>query len=250
MTVMEPPYASCSRKRKRPPGELGDELSSTRDEDFQPTQEAKYVVDEDEDEEEEELVQLRTKREYQQVLKAQEPSTVEQYDDIKVTPFNLDDEREEGDFDEAGNFTFKRESKKDELYDTWAESVDWKAVEEKQRRNEDTASRHDFSEKPGSSPTPTQPTDRLACFKQMLRIMRPDETVQRAIKRLGDSLPKRRFNNKAKHKSEQPGIDETAVKDLKSKLDKMIELAHGRLEDGEIDIYQKSYEDLEEAINS
>lgn len=240
------PSCSSSGKRKRPACELGDELLTERDKNFAPFQEAPYLVDEDDDEEEEELVELQIKKEYQQVLKAQEPSTLEQYDDIKITPFNLDDEREEGEFDDAGNFTFRRESKKDELYDTWADSINWKDVEEKERKNK-------IDSKPvkrAKSPTQMQPTlDRLSGFKQMLRIMRPDETVQRTIKRLGDRLPKRR-SNKTKFKNEESGSSDPDIKDLKSKLDKMIELAHERLEDGEIDIYQKSYEDLEEAINS
>lgn len=201
--------ASCSGKRKRP---LDDE-------------------DGDGTSEDEKIEQP----EHEIAIEAQEPATIAQYDDIQVTPFNLEDELEEGDFDKAGNFIFKSKEELDETNnDTWAESIDWSRVKD---------SKIEIKE-PSEEPEPEPAVDPVECYKQMLRIMKSDETIQKTIRRLGNSVPKRRPN---KNKSKE--LDTPEVIEARKKLDTMISLAHKLLENGDMDVYQKSYEDLEEAIN-
>lgn len=240
-----------SRKRKR----LSSDEVMIKDGPLseQPIENEYEHLDEDDDVEEEET-DNKKKADYEQMLKAQEPATITQYDDIQITPFNLEEELEEGEFDKAGNFLFKKERTDDEHNDTWAESIDWAAVEKKEQerrlKEQATAASKDAEEKKNHEQS--EPVrDRITCFKQMLRIMTPDETVQKTIRRLGNSVPKRR-PTKSKSKSGQPmdtDDDQKVIVEARKKLDLMIELAHQRLEDGDTDIYQKSYEDLEEAIN-
>lgn len=180
-------------------------------------------------------------------LKSQEPES-SRYNDIKVTPFNLNEELKEGTFDKEGNFTFSRERNEDQEKDNWADSIDWNEVEKKQS-NQPKSVAPSFSEP--SVPT-ENPPDMMICYKEMLRIMRPDETVQRCIRRLGDSLPRKKpgqARNK-RNSSQNMEVDEDKSNSvMRAKLNSMIEWAHIRLEDGDMDIYQKSYEDLEDAIN-
>lgn len=204
-------------------------------------------LDEDDDVEDD----VATENVIKTVFKAQEPATVTRYDDIKITPFNLEEELEEGEFDKTGNFVFNRAEKSDyDKNDTWAESVDWDAVEQKEREKAE-AMEVESNEGDTFQP-PQEERSRSYCYKQMLRIMKSDETVQKTIKRIGNEIPKRkpaqRFKTKANPSSE--ATDEAKVAEARHKLDLMIELAHHLLEDGDTDIYQKTYEQLEEAINS
>lgn len=240
------PGPSCGNKRKQ------------LDEDEvlieEPLIENEYeLLDNDEDDEDCEGFQERREAEYKvtlEALKGQEPATIGQYDDIKITPFNVDEELEEGEFDRAGNFVFQRKSPTDdENIDTWADSIDWKAVEQKEREEADAKKlKNQMKSNEGQ---PELVLDKLGCYKNMLRIMRPNETVQKTIRRLGENVPKRRFN-KQKIKSslsEKHISSDGDIAEAKRILDFMIELTHQRLEDGDTDIYQKSYEILEEAIN-
>lgn len=249
------PGPSCGRKRKH----LDDDEDEIEDENgvrrlAEVSIENEYEeLDNDEDDEDSARPQEKKEAEYRQTLEAlkgQESATISQYDDIKITPFNVEEELEDGEFDHAGNFIFRKGSPTDnENIDNWADSVDWKAVELKERTESDdkkSKSRMELDDKQAKSSL-----DKLSCYKHMLRIMRPEETVQRAIQRLGSNIPKRRFN-KTKSSSGQPEKDSGSncdIAETKRRLDSMIELTHQRLEDGDTDIYQRSYEDLEEVIN-
>lgn len=231
-----------------------DELRRAKSSHDAPIENEYEHLDEDDELEDEETVRKR-KAEYKRILKSQEPSTIDRYDDIKITPFNLEEELEEGEIDETGNYVFsKRSLEDDEENDEWAESVDWAAIEKKEREREE-ATEHETSkveDTKKSTSAKSEPVilDKLACYKQMLRVMRPDESVQKTIRRLGQDVPKRRPVSKSK--THQPmDVDEKAeeIAEAKRKLNLIIELAHQRLEEGDMDIYQKSYEQLEEAIN-
>lgn len=198
-------------------------------------------IDEDEDADDEIETQLKT-GDYEEILHAQEPSTMMHYDGIKVTPFNLEEELEEGNFDKAGNFIFAKKQKDTEgnPTDNWAETVDWASVEArassfaKQEKHEDVD-----EEMPPHR-------DRYSCYREMLSIMKPNETVQQAIRRLGNSIPKRRPKGKSSTTDSQ--LNEANVGEAKKNMEQIIELAHQMLEEGDTDIYQKSYNDLRGTI--
>lgn len=217
--------ASCSRKRKRPLDEddVGDEIINVKE-----------LEDQDCDTDDDDAI--IEKNIVDEAIEAQEPATHPSYGDIQLTPFNMDDELEEGEFDRAGNFVYKKKEKLDETNnDSWAESIDWSRVKDPTEKEK---------EKP-EEPEPEAAVDPIKFYKQMLRIMKYDETVQKTIRRLGNDVPKRRPN---KNKFKEPETPETI--EARAKLNAMIEFAHRLLENGDVDIYQKSYEDLEEAINS
>lgn len=241
------PGSSCSAKRKQPDD---DEVLIS-----EPPIENEYehLDDEDEDDDDCEESQAKKRAEYErtlEALKSQEPATITQYDDIKITPFNVNEELEEGEFDGAGNFLFRKKSPtNDDNIDTWADSIDWRAIEKKER--EEAGLLKADSQKEADNLEPEPVPDKISCYKHMLRIMRPDETVQKAIRRLGNNVPKRRFNKPISKSNQIEGAatSDSDIAEAKRLLDLMIELTHQRLEDGDTDIYQKSYEDLEEAIN-
>jgi len=215
--------------------------------------EYEYLDNDDDPEEEVPSGSKLGNDELSQIMNAQKPATIRQDGDIKITPFNLSEELEEGEFDKAGNFIFKKGGKSDEEHeggnDTWAESIDWKEVERREKEKDPELTLDRSKE----STIPIR--DEQTCFKEMLRIMRPDETVQRAIRRLGNSIPRKRPTNRNTPKGQNHGAssnmpkDQAQVEEAKRKLDLMTELANQVFLNGDTDIYQKSYEDLEEAIN-
>lgn len=220
-----------------------------------------YGSDQSEDDDSEDDQRRGNCFQLNKVLSYQKGTTLAENGDVKVTPFNLEEELEEGEFDASGNYIFKKAESDDEDKDAWADSIDWNAIENKQSKED-----HELTEKPrhednhslkksksdsASQERPEPARDRISCYKEMLRIMRSDETVQKTIRRLGNSVPKaRRPANKPKSiQNPSPDQDPNLIAETKRKLDRMIELAHNLLEDGDTDIYQKTYEDLEEAIN-
>ncbi|KJE97722.1 hypothetical protein CAOG_009130 [Capsaspora owczarzaki ATCC 30864] len=66
---------------------------------------------------------------------------------VRFTPFNLDDEMAEGDYDEQGNYSVKKRDK-DEENDAWADSVDWQglAAKEQARKSKKGNQRNNKSE--------------------------------------------------------------------------------------------------------
>lgn len=56
----------------------------------------------------------------------QEDKTIEYDGSIKITPFNMEDEMEEGHFDKDGMFIFNRD--KPEIRDNWLDNIDWVKV--------------------------------------------------------------------------------------------------------------------------
>lgn len=243
--------ASSSKKRKQPDedevvfknGLLGEE----------PIENEYEHLDED-DEVDDEKTLNKSKAEYESILKNQKAATITRDGDIKITPFNLQEELEEGEIDGAGNYVFSKRSPRDEEEnDNWAASVDWDAIEKREMEKEKLEVQEKVEE-PNyrNQDEPAQNIfDKTSCYKQMLRIMRPDETVQNTIRRLGKNIPKRRPINRSRQQNRPMDVDEKAeeIAEAKSKLDLMIELAHQRLEDGDMNIYQKNYELLEETIN-
>lgn len=189
------------------------------------------------------------KDEYEEILQAQEPATVAREGDVKFTPFNLTEELEEGDFDKTGNFVFKKKHDNDdeEEDDNWAETVDWTEVERKERDASTKMPVEQITDEQSTSNIIVQ--DKCTCYKQMLRIMRADETVQRTIQRLGKQIPRRRPVKKGADVSGQYSTDKSLIEKAKFELDRMIEFADLRFREGESDIYERTYEDLEEAIN-
>lgn len=51
----------------------------------------------------------------------QEGATIDCDEGVPITPFNLDDEMEEGYFDSEGNYFVKKE----EIRDNWLDNIDW-----------------------------------------------------------------------------------------------------------------------------
>ncbi|XP_062342402.1 CD2 antigen cytoplasmic tail-binding protein 2 [Osmerus eperlanus] len=194
-------------------------------------------------------------------VEGQESATIDCDEGVPITPFNLDEEMEEGYFDSEGNYFIKKD---EDIRDNWLDNIDWvkikeqpfkrkkglsakrrrrvgdedEAEEEKQR--EEQQANTDEEEEGEKEPA----EDPLASFTQyqlteaLLGMLLPGETVAAGLRRLG-GLGVRK-------KGKLREIDdklEVANRDAE-KLDRLTALADRLVGSGMFEIYQQTYEKL------
>ncbi|KAG8236368.1 hypothetical protein J437_LFUL016817 [Ladona fulva] len=109
-------------------------------------------------------------------IEGQEDSTADFDGNVRITPFNMKEEMEEGHFDTDGNYHWKKEAKL--IRDNWLDNIDW--VKVKQNLGGDEKIR-DSDEEDSSS----IPFDHITAYKKILEHMKPGETVAQSLRRLG-----------------------------------------------------------------
>ncbi|EGD73134.1 hypothetical protein PTSG_04847 [Salpingoeca rosetta] len=159
-----------------------------------------------------------------------------------ITGFNLEEEMEEGHFDEQGAFHFKKDE--DHAGDAWLEGVEVYKGPVKEGEDDD-----------GDDDGKEADIDRFKVMEEMLTYMREHETVNAAIRRLdAESKPSRQtFRQKKKEAAGSDtagsaGGDEDKAKAAREKagkdLTRLIELADQLMQDGVFTIYEDTYEKL------
>ncbi|XP_035614369.1 CD2 antigen cytoplasmic tail-binding protein 2-like [Oncorhynchus keta] len=197
-------------------------------------------------------------------VEGQEGATIDCDEGVPITPFNLDEEMQEGHFDSEGNYYVKKD---EEIRDNWLDNIDWvkireqptkrkkkglaakrrrrvgdedEAEEEKQREEKQADS--DEEEDMEEEKEPVE--DPLASFSQhqlteaVLELLLPGETVATGLRRLG-GLGGRK---KGKQRGENGKAEETN-RDTE-KLDRLTALADRLVGSGVFEIYQQTYEKL------
>ena len=172
-------------------------------------------------------------------IEGQEDATIDHEGEVKITPFNLKEEMEEGHFDSAGNYFVKKGK---EVRDEWLDAVDWQKIDK--RAVEITKKENDeqFEDAPDD-------VDKISTMKSVLDILKPGETVLKALKRLGGTSRKQSSASmkwKAKRQKttsneEMKEGDKTGDKDL---LLKLTGLADELLQAGMFSVYQDTYEKM------
>eukprot|EP01114_Cavostelium_apophysatum_P014555 TRINITY_DN3806_c0_g1_i1.p1 TRINITY_DN3806_c0_g1~~TRINITY_DN3806_c0_g1_i1.p1 ORF type:complete len:328 (+),score=102.08 TRINITY_DN3806_c0_g1_i1:29-1012(+) len=132
-----------------------------------------------------------------------------------IEPFNLREERRDGEFDVQGNFQAMKKANRD--YDAWADGEYEEQMElYKAKGNQFPAT----SSSKISDDQEAEKVDIEALKKKVLSLLEPKETVAGALKRLGKDLPK----GKQKVKVTTP-------------FDELTEAAHALLSNGFFSIY-------------
>ncbi|CAF0966942.1 unnamed protein product [Adineta ricciae] len=215
----------------------------------------KYTLDSDEEDEDDEK-EGNEKELNQDDYEAQEKATIGFDEDVKITPFNIDEELEDGHYDETGCFRWNKKDK-EEIHDAWLDDIDWTNVKNYKLKNPQAT-----DEDPDNPPEQTNSRDedtvetkfnQANVIKAMLAIMQPGESVTRTIKRLGAGLS----NNKPKQQNKQrkllpgevpkptaTGLTPEELKNNRALFEKMSGLADQFVSNGEADIYQETYERL------
>lgn len=174
-------------------------------------------------------------------IEGQEESTVNFDDGIKVTPFNLKEEMEEGFFDSHGNY-FSKERNEDQE-DNWLTGVDWGQVEELQALNAEKQRKMEESLKSDENYVPVDKQDVLT---KILEILKPGETVAKALRRLGGkstmSASERLKAKKKGNIGKQVNKEEEQAR--RERLNTLTGYADQLLTTGEYNIYEDTYEKI------
>ncbi|XP_022050871.1 CD2 antigen cytoplasmic tail-binding protein 2 [Acanthochromis polyacanthus] len=197
-------------------------------------------------------------------VEGQEGATIDYDEGVSITPFNLEEEMQEGHFDSEGNYFIKKEQ---QIRDNWLDNIDWvrikeqpfkqkkkglgakrtrragdedEAEEEKQREEKQADKEEEEEEEEEAEPA----EDPLASYTQhqlteaVVELLQPGETVAKALRRLG-GLGGRK---KGKLREESESTEE-AKRDTE-KLDRLTALADRLVGSGMFEIYQQTYEKL------
>ncbi|XP_038836565.1 CD2 antigen cytoplasmic tail-binding protein 2-like [Salvelinus namaycush] len=197
-------------------------------------------------------------------VEGQEGATIDCDEGVPITPFNLDEEMQEGHFDSEGNYYVKKD---EEIRDNWLDNIDWvkireqptkrkkkglaakrrrrvgdedEAEEEKQREEKqaDSDEEQDMEEEKEPVEDPLASYSQHQLTEALLELLLPGETVAAGLRRLG-GLGGRK---KGKQREENGKAEETN-RDTE-KLDRLTALADRLVGSGVFEIYQQTYEKL------
>ncbi|XP_055357455.1 CD2 antigen cytoplasmic tail-binding protein 2-like [Paramacrobiotus metropolitanus] len=159
-------------------------------------------------------------------IEGQEEGSMKVQEGIRITPFNVQEELEEGEFDTEGNFHF---SKSKEISDAWLDNLDAYTDEDyealMQRKQAELAAQEAAA---GPAPSDTQ------LYQTLLTHLRPGESVAKALRRLGDGLKTTKRYGKAARKEGSEA--------LRGELEALTAAADQLLGKGNLEVYQDTYE--------
>ncbi|XP_076275963.1 CD2 antigen cytoplasmic tail-binding protein 2 homolog holn1 [Rhynchophorus ferrugineus] len=174
-------------------------------------------------------------------IEGEEDGSTRQEGEQRMTAFNMKEELEEGHFDRDGHFIWDNEK---EVRDNWLDNIDWQKI----KHDVNTAAKYDIEEAglgaESDSDDEDGPFDELNIYKQILSYMKPKETVNKALKRLGGNDTK--LSSVERLKRKKAGTLKTS-----EDVTKLTELANQILTRlGNMDIYQETYEQIEGNIKN
>ncbi|KAI1292043.1 CD2 antigen cytoplasmic tail-binding protein 2 -like protein [Halotydeus destructor] len=147
-------------------------------------------------------------------------------DEVKITPFNMKEELEEGFLDKDGSYVFDKK-KQNELKDSWLDNIDWMKVDPKVAAEAKT------------DQIPEPEVNVIETYKTILQYMKPRESIKKTIQRLGLTTKK--------YKGKKDSIPPEILKD-KETLGALTSLANQILISGDMDIYEKTFEQLNHLV--
>ncbi|XP_023296251.2 CD2 antigen cytoplasmic tail-binding protein 2 homolog [Lucilia cuprina] len=166
-------------------------------------------------------------------IEGEEDGVSKVQDEVKITPFNMREELEEGHFDKEGHYHW---NKSNDIKDNWLDNIDWVKIQNEKETSKkgddavDEKSMNVYNEE--------------LLYKQLLSYMMEGETVACALKRLDKNRVK--LSSVQRLRLKKQGItDENG-----DKITKLTALANEILtKTGNMDIYQATYESIKEKVN-
>ncbi|XP_054990479.1 CD2 antigen cytoplasmic tail-binding protein 2 isoform X2 [Sorex araneus] len=156
-------------------------------------------------------------------VEGQEAATLPSEGGVRITPFNLQEEMEEGHFDADGNYFLNRDA---QIRDSWLDNIDWVKIKERPPDQKPPSDSED-EENSGQTPLSAQ-----ALLEGLLELLLPRETVAGALRRLGARGGcKRGGKGPARPSSPQ-------------RLDRLSGLADQMVARGNLGVYQETRERL------
>ncbi|KAM7147893.1 CD2 antigen cytoplasmic tail-binding protein 2 isoform 1-T1 [Molossus nigricans] len=156
-------------------------------------------------------------------VEGQEAATLPSEGGVRITPFNLQEEMEEGHFDADGNYFLNQDA---QIRDSWLDNIDWVKIRERppgQRSPSDSEEEDNLGQTPLSA---------QALLEGLLELLLPRETVAGALRRLG-------ARGGGKGGSKGPGRPSSP-----QRLDRLCGLADQMVARGNLGVYQETRERL------
>ncbi|XP_065198853.1 CD2 antigen cytoplasmic tail-binding protein 2-like [Sycon ciliatum] len=175
-----------------------------------------------------------------------EQSTIQWDEDQKITPFNLDEEMEEGRFDAHGNYYTKDDA---DVADSWLESVNWEKVraeedsDDEQPKAEDKDGDDSDGEGEAEEERVTSGDGVYDSLKKLCELVKPGETVATALRRLGTTPARPKFRKgKPQAPSSSDGLSSEEKAAKRATLSTLTEIADGLVQLGRMSVYEETYE--------
>nr|XP_004671133.1 CD2 antigen cytoplasmic tail-binding protein 2 [Jaculus jaculus]XP_044987500.1 CD2 antigen cytoplasmic tail-binding protein 2 [Jaculus jaculus]XP_044987502.1 CD2 antigen cytoplasmic tail-binding protein 2 [Jaculus jaculus] len=156
-------------------------------------------------------------------VEGQEAATLPSEGGVRITPFNLQEEMEEGHFDADGNYFLNQDSK---IRDSWLDNIDWVKIKER------PPDKHQASDSEEEDSVGQTPMSAQALLEGLLELLLPRETVAGALRRLGA-----RGGGKG-------GSKGTGRPSSPQRLDRLSGLADQMVARGNLGVYQETRERL------
>lgn len=148
------------------------------------------------------------------------------------TAFNMDDENEEGHFDEDGNFIWKKEEKSVQE-EAWLDGLSEEQVEAAKAAKD----RRDYRDEQDDD---NRMTEELA-NQTLATLLQSRETVLQALQRLGKKRPKAKAAKRKQPGDEPPPVQTTEEKE---QFERITEAADFLMRMGEVDVYGQMKEEF------
>mmetsp|Transcript_6601 Transcript_6601/g.10036 ORF Transcript_6601/g.10036 Transcript_6601/m.10036 type:complete len:466 (-) Transcript_6601:29-1426(-) len=163
-------------------------------------------------------------------------------DEIPVEPFNLDQERSDGSGYFVGDTYVFRKRDTDEEPDAWLEALDERTKEDKPTMTTTTQTAPNSDDDKVSKGMDSWNHEQL--YELLVSLMTTDENVLQALVRYGEVLKRQKKQAKNNTKS-AIGSATTSKNDVAQRsLDNLTGASNALLLKGDVDIYQKTREDL------
>lgn len=169
---------------------------------------------------------------------------VDSDEEVKITPFNMKEELEEGHFDGDGHYHFNKEK---DITDNWLDNIDWVKIKKdsnyKQKYN---AAGLPDSEAESSTDEEEEAKAKsfnlAATYKNIHELMKPKETVKKALQRLGGN---KKLTTAQRWKLKKQGlVDENAefVTKMTGYCDEILTRT------GNMNVYEETFETVGQKI--
>lgn len=170
-------------------------------------------------------------------VEGEEDGTSNVQDEVKITPFNMREELQEGHFDKDGHYHWNKET---QIKDSWLDNIDWVKI-----KTDKTYLKGNNSEDSNESETLPSVFNEMKVYEELLTYMYDNEKVNETLRRLGKG--RKKLSSVERIKQRKLGI----VDEAGEKITKFTELANEILtRTGNMDIYQMSYKQIQAKIRS
>lgn len=179
-------------------------------------------------------------------IQGEEDGVAKMDGEVKITPFNMKEELEEGHFDGDGHFQWNKTS---EIKDHWLDNLDWIKIKEggpMQKAGKTDGGSDNSSDSDGDDDgDDTNKFDVFETYRQILELMEPRETIKKALQRLGKKIEK--VSTQERFRRKKLGIVDPNA-ELVTQLTELTNRVLTKM--GNMDVYEETYEQIQQKYGS